>query len=158
MIQWRRNNIQWLRNGIKVSCLDRLEFWNLIDYSYILLSLAVMFMNLFYHWVEFEVSITEELEFQRMIASICVCFLWIKVFDWLRLFDGTAFFVRLIGRTFSSIKYFIIIMFVWWMMFGTAVYILDLGLPEELKTMNQVFGFWVLDAFQSQYELSHGEF
>ena len=33
---------------------------------------------------------------QRTIAAISVCFLWFKVFDWLRLFDTTAFFISLI--------------------------------------------------------------
>ena len=33
-----------------------------------------------------------------------------------------------------------------------------MGLPEEEVSMPSMFGFWILDAFQSQYELGLGEF
>jgi hypothetical protein len=49
-------------------------------------------------------------------------------------------------------------MIVWYMMFGTAVYILNLGLSAEEAIITHVFGFWFLDAFQHQYELGLGEF
>ena len=44
------------------------------------------------------------------------------------------------------------------MMFGSSVYILNLGLPPEEKIVNSIFDFWILDAFQSQYEMSIGEY
>ena len=33
---------------------------------------------------------------QRTWSGISVCVLWLKLFDWMRLFDGTAFFMRLL--------------------------------------------------------------
>ena len=98
--------------------------------------------------MRFDIQTKYTLETQRFVAAIQVCFLWVKVFDWLRLFDGTAFYIRLIFKTADNTKYFLIIMLIWYMMFGCAVYILSLGLPPEESIMESVFGFWVLDAFQ----------
>ena len=44
------------------------------------------------------------------------------------------------------------------MMFGSFIYIMDLGLPPEETIMNSIFDFWIMDAFQSQYEMSIGEY
>ena len=44
------------------------------------------------------------------------------------------------------------------MMFGSTIYILNLGLPPEEAIMRSIFDFWVMDAFQSQYEMSIGEY
>ena len=120
------------------------------DMMYLILNLVVMFMNLSDH--------TGTLETQRSLASVSVCFLWFKVFDWLRLFDGTAFFILLIEETLSSIRAFLIIMVVWYMMFGSAIYILNMSLPADQSIMPEVSKVWLLDAFQNQYELSLGEY
>ena len=120
------------------------------DLTYLILNLVVMFMNLVDH--------DGTLETQRTLASVSVCFLWFKVFDWLRLFDSTAFFIALVVETLSSIRAFLIIMVVWYMMFGSAIYILDMSLPAEQSIMPEVSNLWVLDAFQNQYELSLGEY
>ena len=127
-----------------------MDFWNMNDLTYLILNLVVMFMNLVDH--------DGTLEKQRTLASVSVCFLWFKVFDWLRLFDGTAFFIKLIEETLTSIRAFLIIMVVWYMMFGSAIYILDMSLPAEQSIMPEVSNLWVLDAFQNQYELSLGEY
>ena len=92
------------------------------DLTYLLLNLLVLFMNLFDH--------DDTIDFQRTFAAISICFLWFKVFDWLRLFDGTAFFIILIEETLNAIRHFLIILFVWYMMFGSAMYMLNLGIPE----------------------------
>ena len=109
--------------------------------TYLILNTVVIKFNVFDH--------EDTLNIQRIIAAFSACFLWLKVVDWLRLFSGTAFFISLIGRTFVSIQAFIIVIFVIYMMFGTAFYILNLGLPSEEAIMPGVFDFWVLDAFES---------
>ena len=81
-----------------------------------------------------------------------------KALDWLRLFDKTAFYIDLIAKTLKSTTEFIIIMIVLYMMFGSFIYIMNLGLPPKEAIMNSIFDFWILDAFQSQYEMSIGEY
>ena len=92
------------------------------------------------------------------MAAISVFFLWLKVIEWLRLFEETSFFIHLIYKTIVSIQYFMVIMIVMYLMFGSAIYFLNLGIHEEDEIMPSNFGFWPLDAFQSQYEHSLGEF
>ena len=111
------------------------------DLFYLILNFVIMIMNLLDH--------EGTLELQRTLASISVCFLWFKIFDWLRLFDKTAFFIKLIEDTLFAIRAFMIIMAVWYLMFGSAFYILNMGLPEENSFMPDVSRFWILDAFQS---------
>ena len=83
---------------------------------------------------------------QRLVAAITSIPLWFKVLDWLRLFDSTAFYVKLIITTVYGIRYFIIIMFLWYMLFGTAFYLLNLDRDEETSVMPARTGFWVTDA------------
>ena len=93
----------------------------------------------------------------RTAATISVIFLWFKVFDWLRLFDGTAFFTKLITETCYSILDFVIVLLVWYFMFGTAFYILNMNRTEN-ELVPDISGFWAIDAFVNLYELSLGEF
>ena len=129
--------VQWLNSETNYDYFS--DYWNMNDLTYLLLNLLVLFMNLFDH--------DDTIDLQRTFAAISICFLWFKVFDWLRLFDGTAFFIILIEETLNAIRHFLIILFVWYMMFGSAIYILNMGLPPQQSIMPNVFSFWVLDAF-----------
>lgn len=102
-----------------------------------------------------------------MLAAISCLFIWIKVLDWLRLFDEFAFFMDLIGKTIRGIKIFIWIMLICYMLFGTSYYILDMSRgtkqfedPNESdQIIDPIFGnIWFLNAFENQYELGLGEF
>ena len=64
------------------------DYWNMNDLTYLLLNMTVLISNC--------TGIGVELETQRVLGTISIVFLWFKVFDWLRLFDSTAFFVLLI--------------------------------------------------------------
>ena len=99
------------------------------------------------------------MEWQRTLSTFAIVFLWFKVFDWLRLFDNTAFFVLLVVETAWSIRHFMMILVVWYMMFGSAFYILNMNSEtDEEEILPHISGFWVFDAFMGQYELSLGEF
>ena len=62
------------------------DYWNMNDLIYLICNFIVMIANLFGYSREWQIT----------LSAISVCFLWFKVFDWLRLFDNTAFFIRLI--------------------------------------------------------------
>ena len=83
------------------------------------------------------------------LAALANLSMWIKVFDWLRIFDNMAFFVQLILMTIKDIRFFTVILLFSYIMFGSSFYILDLGIPHDADyayTPN-IFKFWVLDAF-----------
>ena len=61
-------------------------------------------------------------------------------------------------ETVRSTKYFMIIMGVWYMTFGTAFFLINLNRDDDSSIMPSIFGFWVFDSFESMYELGLGEF
>ena len=99
--------------------MEYFRLGNLIDLTYIVLNFVVLILYFF----DDETS----LDTLRTIAAISYCALWLRVFEWLRLFDSTAFFIKLIVMTFDYITYFMIIMIVWYMMFYSALDILNIG-------------------------------
>ena len=60
------------------------------------------------------------------MAALASLLLTSKIFDWLRLFDRTAFYVQLLGATLTQIKEFMLLF---------AVALLTFGLP--LSMLNQ---------------------
>ena len=98
-------------------------------------------------------------ETQRVIAAMATLCLWIKVFDWCKLFGPTSFFIKLITETLFDIRYFMIIFLIALMMFGMPMYILQLNRDETNPVVDETFGgIWILNAFYNQYMLSLGEF
>ena len=77
--------------------------------------------------------------------------------DWLRLFDRTVFYISLFLDTMSSILYFSIILVIWYLAFGTAFYLLSLSRQKD-TLVPDVSPIWILDGFESMYELGLGEF
>ena len=66
-------------------------------------------------------------ENERIIAAFSLVLMWAKFFDWLRIFEITAFYVRLLIKTIQEIKYFIILFAIALTMFGSAMYMLQLN-------------------------------
>lgn len=91
------------------------------------------------------------------MASISTGLLWIKLIDWLRLFEETAFYVHLSKETLKDIIHFLIVMIIWYMTFGTAFYVLSLNRASE-PIVPDLFNFWAFNAFENSYELGLGEF
>lgn len=94
----------------------------------------------------------------RMIAAIGSCSIWFKLIDWLRLFNQTAFFIFLIRETIGRISNFLIIMVLWYLMFGTAFYLLNFNREPEHAIIKNLSPVWFFDAFVNSYELSLGEY
>ena len=94
------------------------DFWNLNDLAYLTLNIIVVFSNL---------HNLMDVSYQRVLAAWSAIGLWMKVLDWLRLFDATAFFISLYEQTIRAIASFMLVMLTWWMTFGTAFYIINLN-------------------------------
>ena len=124
------------------------SFWNLIDLTYT----GLNFLLIYLYFLDDSTS----LDTQRTLAAISFCAIWFRVIEWLRLFESTAFFIRLIEETMDYIKYFMIIMILWYIMFYTAIDILNLGTKEiepDDESMIRLSGVLSLDAFISQYQI-----
>ena len=76
-------------------------FWNYNDMLYLILNVTILISK------HFSLIAIEKQRYMAAIASVSI---WLKLLDWLRLFDNTAFFVALIRQTISGISWFLIIM------------------------------------------------
>ena len=94
----------------------------------------------------------------RVIASIACCSLLFKLYDWLKLFNSTAFYIRLIEITLNDIIAFLLLFFISLLIFGIPLTMLDMNRSDGSEIISKVFGFWLLDAIYNQYLLSLGEF
>ena len=94
----------------------------------------------------------------RVFAAFASLFTLAKLFDWLRLFEKTGFYVKLVGETLNDIKYFILLLLTTLVMFGVPVVMLDASSSEDKDLMEKVFNFWLLDLFYTQYMLALGMF
>ena len=93
-----------------------------------------------------------------LIASLQVCCLCLKLYDFLRLFESTANYIYLIQETLRSISAFIVLLFVALMMFGLPMLMLDFSRTEENSIVAHDTDGWLLNALLNQYFLSLGEF
>ena len=113
-------------------------------------------MNLIAEAVNGENSEDAKSDYLRGLAATAVVLTWFKSFYWLRLFDSTSFYVRLIIETLFDIKYFIILFIIILLTFGNALYILSIGKEEPLYRPYTSNNF--VNVVLNQYELSLGEF
>ena len=98
--------------------------WNTIDLLQ-LISMACITISFLTDWG------SSHKEGQRIIAAFSIFNLWLKFFDWLRMFESTAFYVSLLYRTLKDISDFMILFFVALAMFGSVMYMLQLNVKYE---------------------------
>ena len=60
-----------------------------------------------------------------MIAAVDSLAISLKLFDWLRLVEKTAFYINLIGQTITDIKAFLILLLASFLLFGLPVMMLN---------------------------------
>ena len=63
--------------------------------------------------------------FDRLLAVFTLFFLWMKLFDWLRLFESTGFYVSLLTNTLVDIEYFLVLFVIGLAMFGSSMFMLQ---------------------------------
>ena len=65
------------------------------------------------------------------IGSISSFSMFVKAYDWLRLFDQTSYYIRLLNETLKDIMSFILLIFLGLMMFGIPLSLLNLNRSQE---------------------------
>jgi len=140
---------------IRQLCLKRgayFELWNCLDQISLWLNLFIALRPQFPDYV------SEHVIF--LSASIAATVMWLKLFYWLRLFERSAVFIRLIAATLSDIDVFAIMLALNISMFGSAIFILHV---ENVKSgeagfFEEPFENPLVDALVNQYLLGLGEF
>ena len=98
----------------------------------------------------------ESLRVVSACASLCIL---MKTFDWLRLFEATAFYVQLVQATIYDIAAFMILLIISLFIFGFPMGFLTLNsIGAENEVVTGVFGSWLPDLLFNQYLLALGEF
>lgn len=128
---------------VETSVLEHFSnFWNVNDLLYLVLNIFVLSCNM---------NELIPLNIQRVMSAVAAVCLWMKVLDWLRLFDRTAFFISLYTQTIKGITSFLIIMSVWYMTFGTAFYIINLNREKgsDGDLVPAITPIWAINAFEN---------
>ena len=163
----------WVRNisGILTLCLVIYSLWieymqirshskfckhfgscfNLLDAAGLLLTLIITVHSLF----SLELISIENI---GILTSFASCLLMLKIYDWLRLFEKTSFYVKLVELTLEGVGWFMILFLVALVGFGLPMSMLDMNRGENAHLIAQIFGWWFIDALYNQYLLSLGEF
>ena len=107
-------------------------------------------------------SIDSSIPSQKTAAAISIFLLYIKFFYWLRLFDSTAAFIRMLKEIISDIVPFMTFLIVCVAMFANTFLIFDQsrrlqGRFDE-RIIEPVFSIPWLDAFVRSYLVGLGEF
>ena len=126
--------------------------WNKVDFTDIMLTLflAVVIMP---------GDTLIPIELARVIAAFSSCVKIVKLFDWLRLFEATSFYIHLIQETLDDIQAFMILYVMALLMFAVPLILMNLKrADEESQLLDDPIGFWLFNALVNQYLLSLGEF
>ena len=104
------------------------------DYFFDLINM----MDLFTYFFNSTLIITTMLRYEILslenrciVCSILAIVMWVKMLDWLRMFDSTTFFIKLIIQTLVDVSPFFVILFIFMFMFGSALYIIGLNREED---------------------------
>ena len=85
-------------------------------------------------------------EILRTMAAISSSLLVAKIYDWLRLFENTGFYVQLLEATVSSIGWFMLLFLVALLVFGLPLSMLSLSREgEDERIMDYTLFFWLYD-------------
>mmetsp|Transcript_28580 Transcript_28580/g.38104 ORF Transcript_28580/g.38104 Transcript_28580/m.38104 type:complete len:140 (+) Transcript_28580:470-889(+) len=106
-------------------------------------------------------AVHAEVRTQKLLAAVAMFMMYIKLFYWLRLFESTAAFIRMLYEIINDIVPFLTFLVCCIAMFANSMLILDQSRRingEEDSLIGPVFGVNFLDAFVRTYLVALGEF
>ena len=87
----------------------------------------------------------------RLLAAVTSCMLILKIYDWLRLFETTSFYIQLVSLTLHNIIAFSILFFLALLMFGIPISMINMGRTdaEDSTLVSSFFQNWFMDAIMN---------
>ena len=131
--------------------MEYFSFMNCLDLLTYMISTILIFLSM----ISLEIP---SIQSRCVLAALISIMMWLKMLEWLRVFDSTAFFIKLILQTMVDILPFFVIFFIFIFMFGSALYILSMNRESEEEIVDSIFHGWLFNTFINQYLLSLGEF
>ena len=104
-----------------------------------------------------EIEIVKDIP-KRATSAFIVVIMWMKMFDWLRMFDQASKYVSLIHQTLSDIMPFFGIFIIFLFMFGSAMFILNSKSDDTAKVIASYVNNDYVNMIINQYLLSLGEY
>lgn len=95
------------------------SLWNYNDIANYSLTAFVIVVNSFFK------DDLIEMDLLRAIAAVTIALVILKCFDWLRLFEKTAFYVLLMRRTFGDMIWFMLLILLTFFMLGLPMVLLN---------------------------------
>lgn len=126
------------------------DFWSIIDFIHLT-------MNPFIVLISLPREPPVDMSILRIMAAFASCATMIKVYDWMRLFDSTAFFILLIKETLKDVAPFMQLVFISLMTFGIPMIMID-TLDEGNVIIDELTDKLFFNIVMNQYLLSLGEF
>lgn len=118
--------------------------WNIIDSTNILLNLLTIILLNINVWSD---SIIINSDLVRAMGAVGCFVMWVKVFYWMRLFNGTAPFVTLIIATLRDIRVFMVMLFIIIAGFANFFYIMNLNSLDTADAEGKAVDDYGLGAF-----------
>ena len=117
--------------------------WNYID-SYLTVQVPLVFSASVLRFMDIDFMSEKLLIWQTLGCQIAM---WFKLFDWLRLFETTAYIILLVKQTIIDIGYFMIIFVAALFMFGNTMYMFELNKRQDADDIvTPTFGHFMLDS------------
>ena len=134
------------------------DAWNCLDFTSLTLNFSFLFMATICQVFEIWAISKEDI---RMIGAYACFLMWCKMFYWMRLFESTAYYVKLIQQTIADCMTFMLMILIILLAFANFFLIINLnmeGREDGAVYVNSYTGVAKIDALISAYFMGLGEF
>ena len=136
--------VEWLQLKLlkekRGGYMEYFSFMNCLDLLTYMISTILIFLSM----ISLEIP---SIQSRCVLAALISIMMWLKMLEWLRVFDSTAFFIKLILQTMFDILPFFVIFFIFIFMFGSALYILSMNRDSEEEIVDSIFHGWLFNTF-----------
>ncbi|CDW79046.1 serine threonine protein kinase [Stylonychia lemnae] len=121
------------------------EYWNYVDIFLILLYVGCGIIDLMH----------TNFQLERLLYSICLVFVFIKFFSYLRIFQGFSFLVQMLRAVFVDLKFFIALYGIVIVLYGLIFTILEIKADVDDSEYQGIsyFGYFIMS-----FRASTGDF
>ena len=139
LVQLKKDGWKYFNNNESFKDISAYNFTNFADITGYIINVMLVVLTIGeYEWID--------MDNKRIMASFLVFLTWTKMFNWLRLFDSTTFYIKLIRDTLKAIVPFFVIFLIFLATFGCSMYILSTNRKEnEAQVVPTFLGNWVED-------------
>lgn len=160
-VYWVNNTYSEIKEIMRDGINDYFkDVWNYLDFAITVVSQAYMIQLM----TNLLLGDYFRINFMRTSGGVTLFLLWIKIFYWMRLFNKTAYFIKLIEKTLRDLREFFYIILIIMTAFISIFYIFSTNLPAKDRStdgegyLDNHTGNKVVDSMITIYFITVGEF